>query len=220
MSQISGLPGRGIAHAIKRNVGALSVPLAWWGTVTVVTSGPPPTVTVDRNGTGDTIVCRLGGAYQATSPAVGDVVYGFSDREGDSWVADKMAVEARTSQSGSLTSTIAAAAGTTYVPFSIALGIGTWLVTYGASFLAGAANGSLIIWATVGSATATLSGKWNGEVYVPSGDQSDISIAFLVTVTAAGYINLNAEATAAGTIEISNGYVTGGQTGWTAVPVH
>jgi len=148
-----------------------------------------------------TMVARMQGAAQAARVAIGTL-------------------KPKPIFSGSLTSTIAAATGTIYVPFSIALGIGTWLVTYGASFLAGAANGSLVIWATVSTGTATLSGKWNGEVYVPSGDQSDVSIAFLVTVTAAGYINLNAEATAAGTIEISNGYVTGGQTGWTAVPVH
>ena len=150
-----------------------------------------------------TMVARMQGAAQAARVAIGT-----------------LAVEARTSQSGSLASSIAVTAGTVYTPFSgVALGVGTWLVTYGASFLAGAANASLVIWATVSTGTATLSGKWNGEVYVPSGDQSDVSIAFLVTVTAAVTLNLNAEATAAGTIEISNGYVTGGQTGWTAVPV-
>jgi len=63
----------------------------WWGKVTVVNAGPPKTVTVAVNGSSTTISVRYSASYGAQTPAVGDVVFGRMDHEGDTWVVDRLA---------------------------------------------------------------------------------------------------------------------------------
>lgn len=90
MTKIPGLPQRGLAHSIKRTVGVGGVPEVWWGLVTAVNSGPPPTLTVNYNGTGNSISVAVGDTYWRLGPAVGDRVWGLSDREGDNWAVDRI----------------------------------------------------------------------------------------------------------------------------------
>jgi microcystin-dependent protein len=62
----------------------------WWGTVTVVNAGPPPTVTATVNGTTSVITCLYASAYALSGPTVGDVVFGRRDTQGDYWVMDTL----------------------------------------------------------------------------------------------------------------------------------
>ena len=129
-----------------------------------------------------------------------------------------------TPQGGALTAPLAVPATTWTTIFTTpSLAVGTWLITFGATFSA-ACYGALQV--ALGSAAGTLSGNWVGPILDSSAGFNDGgggSVACLVTITTAGTLLLEAYVSAAVNAVAENptidGTVTVGATGWTATRV-
>lgn len=101
--------------------------------------------------------------------------------------------------SGSIPTNVALGVNTATKIFdTVSLGVGAWLVTMVAS--GGAASASNFeCFAAADTATATLSGVTSGGVViVGSGDESNVVLSFVATVTVAGTLKMVGEGSAAG----------------------
>src|ERR1019366_4622088 len=86
-------------QTLKKTLGGGSGNAAdWWGTVQTLNTGPPPSVTCTVNGTASVVTCQYGNAYAYSGPAVGDVVFGRTDGQGDYWVTDSLCTVATSPQ--------------------------------------------------------------------------------------------------------------------------
>lgn len=97
------------------------------------------------------------------------------------------------------------------------LGVGTWLVTMSSSLQSDTtANASITLLAAQDTATATLTGHYQGQVKqsAAASNEWDITLSFVAVITSAGTLSLTGTNTGAGNAFALGG--TAGMAGWTA----